>query len=1045
MKTFLPIMFSLLAVSPISIYGQDAHTSSVTESQSHATSNLVSQVKAASPAIEASYGKLPLSFEANQGQSDPQVKFLSRGQGYSLFLTGDAAVLALTKGRPSQPKAAAMGAKPSMKTDAKVKTDVVRMELAGAARDIQVSGADPLPGKANYFIGSDSAKWDTDVPTYAKVKYRNVYPGIDLVYYGNQRQLEYDFVVSPNADPKQARLHFAGASKLKLNDGGDLEIIAKDGEIAFHKPVVYQVKDGQRQPVEGSFQLLANNTVGFRLGGYDHSRELVVDPVLAYSTYLGGSGGSDGYQVAIGSNNSAYFVGFAYSADFPLTGGAFQTVYSHSIAFVSKLNPAGTALLFSTFLGGADIFYAVVDGADNIYLSGIADSGGIPFPVTPGAFQPTCKTASTPCQSGFVTKLNAAGSGLIYSTYLGGSGLGEVGYATPDDILGLAVDPLGHAYVTGEAFSSDFPVTHNAYQKTLQCTAGDDFCSDGFVTELNAAGTGLAFSTYLGPDRTNPQEFAVDNAGSAYVAGFAGPNYPVTANAFQKSLPDGGVFITKLNPGGATLAYSTYLGGDSAFELLGGLAVDAEGNAYVAGLTNSANFPVTSNAYQKVNNALANLGGNAFITKLNPSGSSLVYSTYLGGSGQPDADKRYSCPGDGVLQIAVDTAGNAYIVGNACSANFPVTSDAFQKTEVGANPEGDGFPFFTKLNSDGSALLFSTYFNGANGIRPGYFGSVAADTLGNAYLGGSTWASDYPTTGGAFQQADPSPGHAVAVVTKLAFNGLTETKISSSANQEALGNEVTFTAHVVPVSGSGIPTGEISWKIDGAVVGHSDLDGNGEAVFSTSALSSGAHNVVAGYLGDPAAYSSSIGTFTETITGGRVATPIFPKLGGTYPTGETIEIVTLTPGATIYYTTNGITPSIASTKYTEPIHISATTTVKAIAAASGDTNSAVATATYTIKPGAIKTKTSLKSSINPSTAGNPVKFTATVTAASGSAPTGTVTFKKGSVVLGSAPLVNGVAAFSTSELIPGRNAIAAIYTGSATDAASAATLTQEVQ
>jgi len=464
--------------------------------------------------VAEDYGKLPLSFEANTGQADNRVKFLSRGSGYGLYLTGQEAVLALQKGVCGTPHAAVATRIGStarqagfLRGEAACKKDiaVVRMRLVGAGSGAAAPvGEEPLPGTANYFIGNDPANWHTSVPTYSKVRYSGVYPGVDLVYYGNQRQLEYDFVVAPGADTNPIRLQLPGAKQLRLGADGDLVVTAAGGTLTLRKPDVYQLVDGQRKAVEGSFALLARHSVGFRLGNYDHRQPLVIDPVLVYSTFLGGTG---------------------------------------------------------AVLDGADAI--VADGAGNAYLTGSASSTN--FPVTTGAYQ-TTNHSSAGCANTFVTKLNPSGTALVYSTYLGGSGCGD--YAS-----GLAVDSSGNAYVVGQAHSTDFPVTQGALLTTR-------------------------------------------------------PSYQTG-------------FVTKLNPSGNALVYSTYLGGTNGMsgDSAVAVAVDGSGNAYVVGAASSTNFPVTKGAYQTVNNiydsnGYGNLGGtNAFVAKLNPTGSALVYSTYLGGSG----------------------------------------------------------------------------------------------------------------------------------------------------------------------------------------------------------------------------------------------------------------------------------------------------------------------------------------------------------------------------------------------------------------------------
>ena len=470
------------------------------------------------PSVAAAYGKLPLTFEPNQGQDDPRVRFSSRGQGYSLFLTDSEAVLSLSKQEPqSQNKVARSSERPTIASQkTPIKTDVVRMELAGAAPGLKVTGSDILPGKINYFIGKDPSKWRTDLPTYGKVKYSAVYPGVDLVYYGNQRQLEYDFVVAPGADGNQVRLHFAGAKKLAIDSNGNLRISASNGEISFHKPVVYQIKDGKREPVTGKFQLLAKSDLGFALGNYDHSRELVIDPTLAYSTYLGGSTSESANGIAVDTGGHAYVTGSTYSSDFPTTASS----------------------------------YAAIDPAlGNAHLTPVA----------------------------FITKFHHDGSGLIYSTFLGGTG--------GDSATAIALDSAGNAYVTGTTFSTDFPVTPGAYETTLNSTAAS------FVTKLNPTGTNLVYSTYI-LDAWAPS-IAVDASGHAYVTGStSSKSFPVSANAFQKTNHAlyGTAFVIRLGESGGWAEYSTYLGG-SNYENAYGIAVGKADEAYVTGTTYSHDFP----------------------------------------------------------------------------------------------------------------------------------------------------------------------------------------------------------------------------------------------------------------------------------------------------------------------------------------------------------------------------------------------------------------------------------------------------------------------
>jgi hypothetical protein len=670
--------------------------------------------------LSESYGKLPLQFEANRGQTHNDVRFLSRAAGYGLYLTSDEAVLVLSKPKTQDSVA-------------------LRMSLVGAARKPAVSGLDELPGKSNYFIGKDPSKWRGNVPTYAKVHYRNVYPGIDLVYYGNQRQLEYDLVVTPGADPKKIVLGFKGADKLGIDAQGDLVLHTKGGDIRQHKPVVYQEIGGSRKQIDGRYLIKGRNRVGFKLAAYDRGRPLVIDPVLAlaYSTYLGGSFGDEGSGIAVDAAGNAYVTGDTGSINFPTTPGAFNTTTNgqSAQAFVTKLDPTGSTLVYSTYLGGsggASGTGIAVDSQGNAYVTGTTLSTD--FPTTAGAFQTTSRGSTEV----FVTKLDPTGSALVYSTYLGGTG--------QDTGAGIAVDGSGSTYVTGTTASSDFPTTSGAAQPVFAGPGAtvNGVSGDAFVTKLDPTGSTLAYSTYLGgADRDVGSGIAVDATGKAYVTGATeSVAFPTTPGAFQPIF-GGGVdaFVTKIDPtavGPSSLVYSTYLGGILEDEG-SGITVDAAGNAYVTGDTNSVNFPTTAGALQPT------FGGgfnDAFVAKLNPSALgplSLVYSTYLGGSAV-----------DVSSAIAVDTGGNMYVTGGTSSPNFPTTAGAFQST-LG----GGGDAFVTKIDPTAvgpQCLVYSTYLGGS-GLDGG--AGIAVDAGGNAYVTGETRtgtaADDFPTTAGAFQ------------------------------------------------------------------------------------------------------------------------------------------------------------------------------------------------------------------------------------------------------------------------------------------------------
>jgi hypothetical protein len=682
------------------------------------------------PKVVDAYGKLPLSFEANQGQSDAQVRFLSRGSGYTLFLTSTDAVFLLQKGalsggvkqlgrgRIDEP---VLPQNPNRGDEAKTKEALLRIRLVGANPAPQLTGFDDLPGKANYFIGNDAKKWRTDVPTYAKVKYHAVYPGVDLVYYGNQRQLEHDFIVAPGADPRLISLRLEGAKKLSLDLRGDLVLKTQNGEIRLQKPVIYQEVDGVRQEIAGGYRLEGENLVGFEVATYDVTKTLVVDPTLVYSTYLGGSGTDVAYGIAVDSAGHAYVTGYTSSANFP-TESAFQgTSAGNYDAFVTKLSPTGSALVYSTYLGGNGIDIAkgiVVDSAGNAYVTGYTGSNNFP---TKNPFQ----RARAGYYDAFVTKLSPTGSALVYSTYLGGSG--------GDFANGIVVDSAGNAYVTGQTSSTNFP-TKNPFQGAS--TGG----SDAFVTKLSPTGSTLVYSTYLGGSGTDfANGIAVDSARNAYITGYThSTNFP-TKNPFQGVYPGGyyTAFVTKLSPTGSTLVYSTYLGGSYA-DVAYGIAVDSVGNAYVTGSTGSGNFP-TKNPFQGVS------AGNfdAFVTKLSPTGNALVYSTYLGG-GFPDF----------AYGIALDSSRNAYVTGYTKSTNFP--------TNHPLQPAHAFDAFVTTLSPTGSALVYSTYLGGSNSSDIGY--GIAVDSTGNAYVTGYTHSTNFPTKN-PFQGANA--GGYDAFVTKI--------------------------------------------------------------------------------------------------------------------------------------------------------------------------------------------------------------------------------------------------------------------------------------
>jgi hypothetical protein len=648
--------------------------------------------------VKASYMKLPLAFVKNEGQRDTSVLFYELSGGHSTAFTMEGVTLYLNKNKS---------------TEAVTLTPLDASSFSGEGREKK-------EGKVNYLIGSDPAKWKTNIPTYGAIYYKNVYPGIDMKFYGTNSELEYDLIVSPGADPSGIRLSYKGIERLSLTSSGELEIALKRGSLFQRKPHVYQMIDGKKVEAEGKFLLAGGTTYGFTVAAYDKKYALVIDPVLAYSTYLGGTSNDASYAVAVDSTGHAYVTGTTRSAGFPVTTGAFQTAHAADgggfDVFVTKLSPSGDSLIYSTYLGGNGFFDIgngiAVDSTGHAYVTGATQSSN--FPVTAGAFQTVYGGGGF--YDVFVTKIGPNGDSLVYSTYIGG--------ATEDYGAAIALDPLGSAYVTGRTLGNDFPVTAGAYQVFSRGVW------DAFVTKLSPSGDSLVYSTYLGGGSWDyGNGIALDASNNAYVTGYTqSANFPVTAGAFQ-ILSGGGhdAFITKLAPNGDSLIYSTYLGG-AGEDHGNGIALDASDNAYVTGYTASANFPVTGGALQTVR------AGNkdAFVAKLGTAGDSLVYSTYLGGTGDDF--------GNG---IALDASDNVYVTGYTASANFPVTAGAFQGTLGGSNDV-----FLTGLGPNGDSLVYSTYLGGTGDDQA--FG-IALDAEGSVYLTGLSTSTSFPVTTGSFQ------------------------------------------------------------------------------------------------------------------------------------------------------------------------------------------------------------------------------------------------------------------------------------------------------
>ncbi|MDR6556810.1 hypothetical protein J2809_001152 [Arthrobacter pascens] len=760
------------------------------------------------------YGKLPLSFVPNAGQTDQSVRYYAQGSGFSFFFTQDKAVLSFAKGERGQ---------------------ALELHFLGSSPAASLEAGGSAPGRVNYLTAGGS---HTNLPTYQQLTYRGLWPGIDMVFAGRDGSLKYEFHLAPGADPSTIRLGYSGADGLSLSPDGALLIDTPLGALRDSSPTSYQTIDGNQAAVESRYAL-EGHSYGFALGSYDRSQALVIDPALAYSTFLGGSGTDEGHEVAVDASGSAYVMGNTTSADFPTTAGAFDTTLGGvRDAFVTKLNAAGTAVVYSTYLGGSGDEFGLsvaLDASGSAYVTG--DTTSADFPTTAGAFD----TALTGFGDAFVTKLSPTGSSLVYSTFLGGNG--------QDAGFGVAVDASGSAYVTGSTNSTNFPTTAGAFDTTL---GG----ADAFVTKLDPTGSSLLYSTYLGGSgQDSGSGVAVDASGSAYVTGATtAADFPTTAGAFATTFNGGffDAFATKLSPTGTSLDYSTYLGGSAGDEGYG-VAVDAAGSAYVAGLTDSTNFPTTAGAFDTTFNG----GVDAIVTKLNAAGSALVYSTYVGGSAF-----------DFGLGVAVDTAGNAYVTGETSSINFPTTAGAFDTSS-----NGNTDAFLTKLSPTGSSLIDSTYLGGSG---PDSGRGVAVDTAGNAYVTGITDSTNFPTTAGAFDTS--SNGGTDAFVTKLSAGpGAPATlTLAPTAATNDVATQHCVTATVKDAAGSPTPNITVSFTVTGSVTTSSSdtTDVNGEAAFcyqgpelpGADAISAFAdtNNDTAQDPGEPFAAASKVWTLPTT-------------------------------------------------------------------------------------------------------------------------------------------------------------------------------------
>ncbi len=759
-----------------------------------------------SPSPASTGGKI--SFEANAGQVDPSFQFVARGGAMSVYLAeGGVASLDLRS---------VTGASAGV---------VKAMLVGGATARAEAVAEEPLSGRINYLLGNDPSKWVHDVPTFGRVRYRSVYPGIDLVYYGSQGRLEHDFIVTPGADPRRIRMRLAGIDGMEVDASGDATLKVGTQSVTWKKPMLYQSIAGLRRRVEGRYRVESNTELGFEVGVYDPLRPLIIDPVVIYSTYIGRGGNETASRLALDNNGNAYLIGVSTDNSYPTTPGAGSLTppSSRGNIVVTKLNANATELVYSTILGGAGIDLGLgiaVDAQGSVYLTGSTTSED--FPTTPGVFQrvygkPAGEFAKANGGLGdcFVTRLNSAGNAISFSTYLGGNVL--------DACSAIALDPAGNIYVTGATNSANFPSTEGSFQRAYR--GGRDSypilkSSDGFVAKFNNSGTQLLYATFFGGNGEEAgAAIAVDADGNAYVTGATNSTFgfPLTATAPQTRYSGSGgngevalgdAFILKFDRTGSNLVYGTLLGG-SRDDVAFGIAVDKQGAAYITGSTLSTDFPTTAVArqgnYRGQSVTAGWFAGDAFVAKLNPAGTAWEYSTYLGGT----ADDRGT-------NIVVQDDGSAWIVGHTLSNDFWRTEDATQRQYAGDRQNefyGSGDVFLSHLNPTGQTLLFSTYLGGQGNE---WALGLAADNRGSIYVAGGTSSLDFPTTPGVYQRTYGTAQNL--------FLPLGDVFIAKFGDAPVAGPVVTISAAASAANydGSAVAPGQII-VITGTAIGPADL------------------------------------------------------------------------------------------------------------------------------------------------------------------------------------------------------------------------------
>ncbi len=692
--------------------------------------------------ISEALSGLPFYFMENRGQVDGTAKFHLKIPKGNVFFTPEEIVYQILYRKQGENRTDEWTTAKNQNLGKNLGYENVRLTFVGANNAVEIQGLEESEAKANFFRGNNPEKWVSGVRTYQKLIYRDLYPRIDLILLGHNGRIKQEYRIKSGGDVEDIEVSYKGVERLEITRKGQLEIwTKKKGKLLEDVPKSYQFVEGKKVEVESDYIILRDNTLKFKVGEYKKDRELIIDPDLVFSTYLGGTLPNHGMDIAIDGNGNSYITGETQSDNFPVTSGAYDGTYNdlgYSDAFVTKINSAGTDLIYSTYIGGGywDSAHSIaVDNSGNAYITGSTESDN--FPWTPGAFDTTHSISS---RDMFVTKLNSSGSDLVYSTYVGGGGM-EVGEC-------LKIDGAGNAFVTGYSGYPGFPVTTGAYDTSHN--GGED----AVLFKLNATGSDLLFSTYLGGSgNDHSYGLVIDGGGIAYITGDTNSsNFPATPGAYDTTYNDtfspfSDVFIAKVDAAGANLLYATYLGGDS-YDHGRGIAIDGVGTAYITGYTESDNFPTTAGVYDPTHNNDID----AFVTKINPAGSKLFYSTYLGGNGVDE--------GHGIV---VGGLGLAHVIGDTDSTDFPTTMGAYDRTH-----NGDDDVFLTVLTPSASAPLYSTYIGGTKDDEGE---SLKLAGQGTAYLTGRTFSYTFPTTPGAYSTS--KTGTSDVFVTKFGFPPIT--------------------------------------------------------------------------------------------------------------------------------------------------------------------------------------------------------------------------------------------------------------------------------